>query len=198
MQRVSHLGYAAKQRFQLYVRDAAYVLFAQLVKVYHVVQTIQELWCKLLLQSFLHYATCLLLALTVMVSAFAACGGSGGETEPEETGEPPVENNYEKDKAEYDAMTAQQLVEKYVADPANITIPEYADLLATYAFVEVEDGSFVYRNKTQEALDLITFPLTKKRLQQMLSGSKDAKLFCFKRSDGFEVVEEGQFSLGKA
>ena len=50
----------------------------------------------------------------------------------------------------------------------------------------------------EEALDLITFPLTKKRLQQMLSGSKDAKLFCFKRSDGFEVVEEGQFSLGKA
>ena len=50
----------------------------------------------------------------------------------------------------------------------------------------------------EETLDLITFPLTKKRLQQMLSGSKDAKLFCFKRSDGFEVVEEGQFSLGKA
>ena len=50
----------------------------------------------------------------------------------------------------------------------------------------------------EEAFDLITFPLTKKRLQQMLSGSKDAKLFCFKRSDGFEVVEEGQFSLGKA
>ena len=50
----------------------------------------------------------------------------------------------------------------------------------------------------EEALDLITFPLTKKRLQQMLSGSKDAKLFCFKRSEGFEVVEERQFSLGKA
>lgn len=50
----------------------------------------------------------------------------------------------------------------------------------------------------EEAFKLITFPLTKKRLQQMLSGSKDAKLFCFKRSDGFEVVEEGQFSLGKA
>ena len=50
----------------------------------------------------------------------------------------------------------------------------------------------------EEAFALITFPLTKKRLEQMLSGSKDAKLFCFKRSDGFEVVEEGQFSLGKA
>ena len=49
----------------------------------------------------------------------------------------------------------------------------------------------------EEAFKLITFPLTKKRLEQMLSGSKDAKLFCFKRSDGFEVVEEGQFSLGK-
>ena len=50
----------------------------------------------------------------------------------------------------------------------------------------------------EEAFKLITFPLTKKRLEQMLSGSKDAKLFCFKRSVGFEVVEEGQFSLGKA
>jgi hypothetical protein len=127
---------------------------------------------------------CLLLALTVTVSAFAACGGSGGETEPEETGEPPVENNYEKDKAEYDAMTAQQLVEKYVADPANITIPEYADLLATYAFVDVEDGSFVYRNKTQEALDLIkeaggTFP---KAGESELAKEMAAKPYAYSRA----------------
>ena len=65
MQRVSHLGYAAKQGLELYVRDAAYVLLAQLVKVYHIVQTIQELRCKLFLQSLLHYAASLFLALCV-------------------------------------------------------------------------------------------------------------------------------------
>ena len=60
-----------------------------------------------------------------------------------------------------------------------------------------EESTEVIWATPEEAFDLITFPLTRKRLQQMLSGSKDAKLFCFKRSDGFEVVEEGCFSLGK-
>ena len=49
----------------------------------------------------------------------------------------------------------------------------------------------------EEAFQMITFPLTKKRLQQMLSGSKDARLFCFKRENGFEVVEDSSFSVGK-
>lgn len=61
-----------------------------------------------------------------------------------------------------------------------------------------EESTEVIWATPEEAFALITFPLTKKRLQQMLSGSKDAKLFCFKRSDGFAVVEEGQYTLGKA
>ena len=61
-----------------------------------------------------------------------------------------------------------------------------------------EESTEVIWATPEEAFALITFPLTKKRLQQMLSGSKDAKLFCFKRSDGFAVVEEREFSLGKA
>lgn len=102
---------------------------------------------------------CLALAVIMMLSVFAACGktSAGGATEPKDKTEAPVEeNNYEKDKAEYDAMTAEQLVEKYVADPANITIEEYANLIATYAFVPVEDGDFDYmKNKTAEAVNLI-------------------------------------------
>ena len=105
---------------------------------------------------------CFLLVMLMVVGMFAACGktpenehveeptGNISETEPVAE-----ENNFEKDKAEYDAMTAEQLVEKYVADPANITIAEYADLLATYAFVEIEDGSFVNDNKTKDAFDLV-------------------------------------------
>lgn len=105
---------------------------------------------------------CFLLVILMVVGVFAACGKTpekepvADPTEGASATEPAVEeNNYEKDKAEYDAMTAEQLVEKYVADPANITIAEYADLLATYAFVEIEDGSFVNDNKTNDALDLV-------------------------------------------
>ena len=75
------------------------------------------------------------------------------------------------------------------------------DFTAKYVGGELttsEESTEVIWATPEEAFALITFPLTKKRLQQMLSGSKDAKLFCFKRSDGFAVVEEREFSLGKA
>ncbi len=104
---------------------------------------------------------CFLLAMLMVVGMFAACDKKpenetvADPTEGASATEPVVEeNNYEKDKAEYDAMTAEQLVEKYVADPANLTIAEYADLLATYAFVEIEDGSFTYSNKSKDAIDI--------------------------------------------
>lgn len=47
----------------------------------------------------------------------------------------------------------------------------------------------------EEAFSIITFPLTKKRLANMLSGDKNARLFCFRR-DPFEVVEDSKFSVG--
>ena len=60
-----------------------------------------------------------------------------------------------------------------------------------------EESTEVIWATPEEAFELITFPLTKKRLQQMLSGSPDASLFCFKRENGFEVVEDGVFTLGE-
>lgn len=48
----------------------------------------------------------------------------------------------------------------------------------------------------EEAFQMITFPLTKKRLANMLSGRKEATLFCFKR-EPFEVVEDSDFPVGK-
>ena len=48
----------------------------------------------------------------------------------------------------------------------------------------------------EQAMELITFPLTKKRLAQMLSGSSNAALFCFKRENGFQITEERNFPLG--
>ena len=49
----------------------------------------------------------------------------------------------------------------------------------------------------EEAFEMITFPLTKKRLRNMLSGDKTAHLFCFTREPEFTVVEDGEFPVGK-
>lgn len=59
-----------------------------------------------------------------------------------------------------------------------------------------EESTEVIWATPDEAFRLITFPLTKKRLENMLSGAADAHLFCFKRSDGFIVTEDTSFSVG--
>lgn len=48
----------------------------------------------------------------------------------------------------------------------------------------------------KEAIEKITFPLTKKRLKNMLSGREEATLFCFKRENGFEITEDRKYTLG--
>ena len=58
-----------------------------------------------------------------------------------------------------------------------------------------EESTEVRWATPEEAMDLITFPLTKKRLANMLSGNHDATLFCFRR-DPFTVVEDRDFPLG--
>ena len=60
-----------------------------------------------------------------------------------------------------------------------------------------EESTEVIWATPEEAFRMITFSLTKKRLEQMLSGSSDARLFCFKRENGFEVVEDSSFSVGQ-
>ena len=59
-----------------------------------------------------------------------------------------------------------------------------------------EESTEVIWATPQEAMDLITFPLTKKRLANMLSGRGEATLFCFRR-DPFEIVEDTDFPVGK-
>ena len=58
-----------------------------------------------------------------------------------------------------------------------------------------EESTEVIWATPEEAMDLITFPLTKKRLQNMLTGRGEAALFCFKR-EPFTVVEDALFTLG--
>ena len=47
----------------------------------------------------------------------------------------------------------------------------------------------------EEAFQLITFPLTRSRLQQMISGSLDARLFCYETTD-FTIREDACFPIG--
>lgn len=49
--------------------------------------------------------------------------------------------------------------------------------------------------KKENALDMVTFPLTKKRLENMLSGTDNVNCFCFKR-DPFAVVAEEKYRVG--
>ena len=49
----------------------------------------------------------------------------------------------------------------------------------------------------EQAMDRITFPLTKKRLANMLSGDSAVHLFGFQRENGFEVTEELECAVGK-
>ena len=58
-----------------------------------------------------------------------------------------------------------------------------------------EESTEVVWATPAEAMDMITFPLTKKRLKNMLSGAKEAVFFGFKR-EPFTVVEEFRLEVG--
>lgn len=59
-----------------------------------------------------------------------------------------------------------------------------------------EESTEVIWASPDEAMEMITFPLTKKRLANMLSGREEAVLFCFKR-EPFCITEENHFPIGK-
>ena len=57
------------------------------------------------------------------------------------------------------------------------------------------ESSEVMWVRKEDALDMVTFPLTRKRLQNMLSEGDKVSCFCFKR-EPFEIVVEDYFSVG--
>ena len=60
-----------------------------------------------------------------------------------------------------------------------------------------EESTEVVWATAEEAMNMITFPLTRKRLQRMLSGEKNAKLFCFSWGESFfDVSEDVEFPVG--
>lgn len=58
------------------------------------------------------------------------------------------------------------------------------------------ESSEVMWVKKEDAFNMVTFPLTRKRLQNMLSESDKVNCFCFKR-EPFEIVTEDNFNVGK-
>ena len=75
------------------------------------------------------------------------------------------------------------------------------DFTARYISGELrtsEESTEVIWATPENALEMITFPLTKKRLLNMLSGREEAVLFCFKREKEFSVTEDRAFPLGNA
>lgn len=65
------------------------------------------------------------------------------------------------------------------------------------ALTTSEESTEVVWATAEEAMNMITFPLTRKRLQRMLSGEKNAKLFCFSWGESyFDVSEDVEFSVG--
>ena len=59
-----------------------------------------------------------------------------------------------------------------------------------------EESTEVIWATQEQAKKLITFPLTEKRLKNMLAGREEAVLFCFERENGFRVSEEKSFPVG--
>jgi len=57
-----------------------------------------------------------------------------------------------------------------------------------------ESTEVMWVNK-EKALEMITFPLTRKRLEEMLSGSEQVSCFFFKK-EPFEIVSEDYYSVG--
>ena len=73
------------------------------------------------------------------------------------------------------------------------------DFLCSYmdgGLIESEESTEVKWVKEQEALEMITFPLVKRRFENMISGKDKALCFSFKR-DPFDVVSSNEYIVGK-
>ena len=73
------------------------------------------------------------------------------------------------------------------------------DFTAKYLSGELrpsEESTEVIWATPEEAFKLIQFPLTRKRLENMLSGREEATLFCFEREKSFRITEDHNYAVG--
>ena len=117
----------------------------------------------------------LAIALAANVFGMAACsnGGSG-----QADGDNLVKGI---SKADYESMSADDLLAKIVSDTSNVSVEEYVDLVSTLGYVEIQDSeddpyniSLNSENKTKEALDKLestAVPSLDQYLDQMINSS---------------------------
>lgn len=73
------------------------------------------------------------------------------------------------------------------------------DFTARYVSGELrtsEESTEVIWASSEKAFELITFPLTRKRLANMLSGREEVTLFCFEREKRFCITEDNKYTVG--
>ena len=73
------------------------------------------------------------------------------------------------------------------------------DFTAKYVSGELrssEESTEVVWAAPEEAYKMISFPLTRKRLENMLSGREEATLFCFEREKNFRIIEDQSYTVG--
>ncbi len=80
----------------------------------------------------------------------------------------------------------------------NVFVVEYTHFVSVAGLVcnDKDESLRVKWVKKDEALELVTFPLTRKRLENMLAADDKVSCFNFIR-EPFEVVTEGKYTVGE-